>query len=59
MDNIVCQGYLLRALNKLIKSDEITEEVARKVKRSMYFEFDLMTEKDAEDYYNKHYLGDE
>jgi hypothetical protein len=25
----------------------------------MYFEFDLMTEKDAEDYYNKHYLGDE
>ena len=58
MDNSVCEGYLLRALNKLLKTNEITEELARKVKRSMYFEFDLMTEKEAEDYYNNHCLGD-
>ncbi|MCT4686374.1 hypothetical protein [Vallitalea sp.] len=59
MDNIVCQGYLLRALNKLIKANEIKEEVANKVKNAMYFEFDMMTEKEAENYYYNHYLGDE
>jgi hypothetical protein len=25
----------------------------------MYFEFDMMTEKEAENYYYNHYLGDE
>lgn len=57
MNNSSCQGYLLRALNKMIKNNEITEEVAKKVKDAMYFEFDFMTEKEAENYYNNHHLG--
>lgn len=58
MNNRGCQGYVMKALKHMIKNKEIDIETARKVMNNVYYEFSLLTEKEAEDYYCNNSIED-
>ncbi len=51
MNNRGCQGYVMKALKHMIKNNDIDRETARKVMKNVYYEFDMLTESEAEQYY--------
>lgn len=51
MNNNGCKGYVMKALNKMIKEDSIDYDTARMIMIKVYYEFDFTTESEAEDYY--------
>lgn len=52
MTNRGCQGYIQKVLQSMIDKNEIEYEVAKKIMRGVYVQFDLWTEAEAEEYYN-------
>lgn len=56
MSNSGCKGYVKKALQYMICNDEINIETAKKVMMGVHYEFDLLTEAEAEVYYNNHLL---
>ncbi len=57
MNNEGCKGYVMKALNFMIKKNEIDGELAHKVLQNVHWEFSLLTEEEAEEYYHNNSIN--
>lgn len=58
MNNNGCLGYVQRILQRMINDGSIDLKIARQVLDNVNFEFDFITENEAEQYYMNHSLSE-